>query len=1537
MGCNKLFVTIHKNGLSNVSATSQQVREAGFSLFQYDVLAMHLRTIIRHAIDARHFRNGSLDLDESMLAAAREIKRDIDLTLTDLLVTSDKTTQGTSMQPSTAFGLSSLAHGSISLYDRLLLHIDGGPSLAKGIEHQKRLKKREEAASKLDSCIRAFNIKRGRSRRVPKKLLDRMQKEMTKAFQLTIHHKEALHRAFKAVGLRSHICHGEADPCLAKACLDHASNARGSSQPSGSSDSSSLSVPSQGKMAVITKDSDLLVYESIEGVLRPNPKGAGYILYEKTEVLKVLKLLHPLFLVLYGISLRNDYSYNVRSIGPVGSLELVHQVQDKYLPAPAAQAAPRPSSASRKGKNLVQPPFPSSAASSSLGSAQRKGKSVVAPVFAPSPTPTPTTTRGKHARGLGPEDEGPAVKKRIGSDPSADAASAAGQSSIISVNPQQSQPSPEELKSIRDLVACWCEKASAKIKKNVYATRFENTIQTFGFYSQLVVGEDPLVNFWYVYQFEPPLQPPLAAWPEDEEVAPEKTDKIDPDTLSARALVLLEQYAKVRNHLNEQAERSPSPWHYQVLQSHSLSQSPSRTGSFKADPSTILLLSNQSLYLLLRQSRVLQVRPKPIHPVVLRPVAAAAVQSPSGIPRRRKKGNKHRKRATSGAKRTPTDYKEKAPAGTGPKPSSATIRARKSAQEYEMRTLTVGSLAKNICSCLMANRDMDKYPFKSPEFFSFFREQRTLAEKVAKRIQVCVETAQMYQETLYAIIMLAIDDVKDPSRLKQQSQEARRIEVGSSRYRERLPWELPETYDNSFIASLLDQKVIYGLSSLIFYGKNRATEAAIEAKDAHQNTSTRNASTRKMDYSKNYGTWIFERYRQETGFIPFAERDIHILHAEATRSAASDVLEAIDTHYKYALFKDEAKKDIKWDRKDGQPAISWFQAHNTGQFADFVSPKVMARFVGVTEKDLFLFLSPPPKSIFAKEKDQFDEVSATEDHAGPSSSCGMEGAAGISTTVEDHAGTSSPRSTEGTATTVTNVDFVLSSQSTAKVEFAASSGNDNQEVLSNVLDKIFTPTGKTKQKARSDYILSKKGWFITQLLYDRGKTDSNKELRRNEKGFRRNDGYGRKVRLGSEKKSHDRPLELRTEFKTNGLVLQLVATDSRYPKKAKSKYRYHDDEEEEEDILEQEDHVEEISDEDQKIVNRIIREDAQYARDPHIIQGHYKHKHAGRSEVTDKDVKYRKENDIVFTQSGYECDLSARSELLANASQLTFPTSLKKVIGIDLGEIVTAAACLLDKDNPNSRYAKTIKRSYLYEPSWRFTRLLRSTKAANFIDILESKTPSRKHGGVLDYFNYQGRSAQEVLQEHFASDAKALEAISRPEKENVLEGSVREVLFRFYHSKWMLKKSWDARKASTQALDIAVNAIISLAGINNESEAQVIFAIGLAVFRSGFGPSSKHLILLKKLVKKIREAGHIAVGVHEYYTSSKCPRENCNLFLKDKGNRSKFCSGCNVYFDRDQVGSENIARVCVAFLNGLERPAKYKPAPPAPAPAASSS
>ena len=145
-----------------------------------------------------------------------------------------------------------------------------------------------------------------------------------------------------------------------------------------------------------------------------------------------------------------------------------------------------------------------------------------------------------------------------------------------------------------------------------------------------------------------------------------------------------------------------------------------------------------------------------------------------------------------------------------------------------------------------------------------------------------------------------------------------------------------------------------------------------------------------------------------------------------------------------------------------------------------------------------------------------------------------------------------------------------------------------------------------------------------------------------------------------------------------------------------------------------------------RIMKRILREDAQYATDPQFVTNprsaidsqsdndvpshtvinmteFYTYKHAQRSEVTNRDIKERRDNHTVHTQSGFEYDLSARSELLPNASELTFSPSLKKVIGIDLGEIVTAAVCLLDKDNPNARHSKKVKRNFLYEPTWRFS------------------------------------------------------------------------------------------------------------------------------------------------------------------------------------------------------------------------------------------
>lgn len=106
---------------------------------------------------------------------------------------------------------------------------------------------------------------------------------------------------------------------------------------------------------------------------------------------------------------------------------------------------------------------------------------------------------------------------------------------------------------------------------------------------------------------------------------------------------------------------------------------------------------------------------------------------------------------------------------------------------------------------------------------------------------------------------------------------------------------------------------------------------------------------------------------------------------------------------------------------------------------------------------------------------------------------------------------------------------------------------------------------------------------------------------------------------------------------------------------------------------------------------------------------------------------------------------------------------------------------------------------------------------------------------MIEYFRYLKRPAKEVLLECFSDDKVGFEEVSKADKGKGLAGSIEEVLFCFYHTKWMLKKRWDAQKAMTQALGLA----------------SCLFAIDLAVFNGGFGPSSKHLVLLRKLVQKV--------------------------------------------------------------------------------------
>ncbi|ORZ27894.1 hypothetical protein BCR41DRAFT_392352 [Lobosporangium transversale] len=99
-------------------------------------------------------------------------------------------------------------------------------------------------------------------------------------------------------------------------------------------------------------------------------------------------------------------------------------------------------------------------------------------------------------------------------------------------------------------------------------------------------------------------------------------------------------------------------------------------------------------------------------------------------------------------------------------------------------------------------------------------------------------------------------------------------------------------------------------------------------------------------------------------------------------------------------------------------------------------------------------------------------------------------------------------------------------------------------------------------------------------------------------------------------------------------------------------------------------------------------------------------------------------------------------------------------------------------------------------------------------------------------------------------------------------------------------------------------------------------------YESRWYPIKRHL------VTQVKARGHFAVGVHEFNTNARCPRSLCDSFLEALYPRSKYCRACEVFFSRDAVGAENIARIGLAQIERQESPAKYKPPEESPAPAA---
>ena len=218
------------------------------------------------------------------------------------------------------------------------------------------------------------------------------------------------------------------------------------------------------------------------------------------------------------------------------------------------------------------------------------------------------------------------------------------------------------------------------------------------------------------------------------------------------------------------------------------------------------------------------------------------------------------------------------------------------------------------------------------------------------------------------------------------------------------------------------------------------------------------------------------------------------------------------------------------------------------------------------------------------------------------------------------------------------------------------------------------------------------------------------------------------------------------------------------------------------------------------------------------------------------------------TASGFRCNLAARTKLLPNAAVVKWSEHPTIVIGADPGEIVAVATTRLDKDS-GQRHSKKIKRSFLHDPHRQFERALSKKKKDNFIDRLESLTPSRKLGGVGDFLDFMNTPAKDIL-------LPLAQSIQDRDTINRMNGTVREQLFSFYHSSWILKKLWDCKKSQRSAVDLAVHSMLAQADLNpnwkKQESSTAVLGYGLSQFNTRRGPASMAGVIRQKSVKAVK-------------------------------------------------------------------------------------
>ncbi|KAF9556112.1 hypothetical protein EC968_008438 [Mortierella alpina] len=265
------------------------------------------------------------------------------------------------------------------------------------------------------------------------------------------------------------------------------------------------------------------------------------------------------------------------------------------------------------------------------------------------------------------------------------------------------------------------------------------------------------------------------------------------------------------------------------------------------------------------------------------------------------------------------------------------------------------------------------------------------------------------------------------------------------------------------------------------------------------------------------------------------------------------------------------------------------------------------------------------------------------------------------------------------------------------------------------------------------------------------------------------------------------------------------------------------------------------------------------------------------------------------------------------------------VVGIDPGEVVTAAGCGINilPWRPNTVSNLTIKRTALYAP------LLRARYALNLVKKeplpVTNLQPADQGPLTAPSINDWQNQILGLADGSFQSAVNHVAAW----------GSAYPALRDFYGSNAYNKNNCARRKAFRAEYDWAVTGLLKL-GLDRHNAVEMrgvhmkvgvgggkktLFVYGDAKFNTRSRLASLHTSFQGYFYKKATALGHAVVVADEFRTSSICP--SCDAWVAKPSMRACFCvnAGCNRFIHRDILGAHNIARIGRHWLLHQQRPA----------------